>query len=456
MGELLSTVFPQPVWVRGEIAEVSGTNTRGHSYFRLCEPSPDGMGQPLAVIDCALFAGSRPDIVRSFAREGQVFQLKEGMTVRVRGTVTIWDRGGRYQLIVDDIDPSWSMGDQAMKLRRLVDRLRGEGVLQANGQLDMSPAPLRIGLVTSRESAASQDFLQGLKDSGYPFRVYAAWASMQGENTAGSVIGAFNRLLTVPDLDAVVLTRGGGSATDLAWFNDEHIAGVISQVPWPVISGIGHETDSTLPDFVSHTSVKTPTQCAEFLVNRVADFLANIDSLAVVLHRSASRRLAGIREGLSSLASVISRTGVMAFRMERHRLGALQDLLERSVKGAVKGAVSDLSDISAAFRRVLETGTVRRYARELHGLRRNLSVSARQRLALALSRLEGLRAAVSGNDPIRLYGRGWATVRNSDGELLRSIEDTSLKEMIEVTLRDGRLHARTERIVPEGSELEHD
>ncbi len=456
VGELLSMVFPQPVWVRGEIAEVSRTNTRGHSYFRLCEPSPDGMGQPLAVIDCALFAGSRPDIVRSFARESQVFHLKEGMTVRVRGMVTIWDRGGRYQLIVDDIDPSWSMGDQAMKLRRLVDRLRGEGVLQTNGQLEMPPVPLRIGLVTSRESAASQDFLQGLMDSGYPFRVFAAWASMQGENTAESVIGAFNSLLSVPDLDAVVLTRGGGSATDLAWFNDEHIAGVISQVPWPVISGIGHETDSTLPDFVSHTSVKTPTQCAEFLVNRVADFLGNIDSLAVVLHRSVSRRLARAREVLSSLAGVISRTGAMAFRMERHRLGTLQRLLERAARGAVKGTASELSDITAAFRRMLETCTFRRSMKELDRLRNTLAVSARQRLALALSRLESLQTSVSGNDPERLYGRGWATVRNADGELLRSIEDTTLKEIIKVTLRDGRLHARTERIIPEGSEREHD
>jgi exodeoxyribonuclease VII large subunit len=456
VGELLSTVFPNPVWVRGEIADVSSTNTRGHTYFRLCEPSPGGMGQPLAVIDCALFAGSRPDIVRAFAREGQVFQLSEGMTFRVRGAVTVWDRGGRYQLIVDDIDPSWSMGDQAMKLRRLVDRLREEGVLQANGQLEMPSAPLRIGLVTSRDSAASHDFLQGLRDSGYPFSIFASWASMQGEDTSGSVIAAFNRLLSIRDLDAVVLTRGGGSATDLAWFNDEHIAGVISQVPWPVICGIGHETDTTLPDFASHTSVKTPTQCAEFLVNRVADFLQNLDALAAVLHRSASRRLFRVRERLSSLAGMISRTGTMAFRMERHELRNLQGFLVRIARGTLAGASSELAGISARLRRTLETGAAERAAEELDRLRKGLHASLRQKLALAEARLDGLDAAVEGNDPARLYRRGWATVRRADGELLRSIEDTALEEMIAVTLRDGLIQARTERIVPEGSEHEHD
>ena len=115
VSELLTTAFPQPVWVRGEIAEVSRTNARGHTYFRLVEPSPDGMGQPLAVIDCALFSGSRLPVVREFARIGQVFQLNEGMSIRIQGRVTLWDKGGRYQLIVENVDPAWTMGNQALK-----------------------------------------------------------------------------------------------------------------------------------------------------------------------------------------------------------------------------------------------------------------------------------------------------------------------------------------------------
>lgn len=436
------------------MAEVSRANARGHTYFRLCEPSPGGMGQPLAVIDCALFAGNRPDVVRSFAREGQVFQLMEGMTLRVQGRVSLWDRGGRYQLIVEAVDPSWSMGDQARKLRRLVDKLRREGVLEANSELSMPLAPLRVGLITSRDSAAAQDFLQSLIESRYPFRVYAAWASMQGENTAGSVIEAFNRLLGVGELDAVVLTRGGGSSTDLAWFNDERIAGVISQVPWPVVSGIGHETDTTLPDFAAHTSVKTPTRCAEFLINRLADFAANVDALASILHRSATRRTAAAREKLASLAAVLSRSGKVAFRLERRQLETYGDLLARGARSSITRTRSTLEGLETALFRLPETGRIGKLERELDGLQRSLVTSAGHRLSLASARLESLEASVRGNDPGRLYRRGWATVRNSSGELVRSIEDTSLKELLLITLRDGAIHARTEKVVPEGSDDE--
>lgn len=412
------------------------------------------MGQPLAVIDCALFAGNRPDVVRAFAREGQVFQIQEGMTLRVLGRVSLWDRGGRYQLIVEAVDPSWSMGDQARKLRRLVDKLRKEGVLEANAELRMPLAPLRVGVITSRDSAAAHDFLQSLIESRYPFRVYAAWASMQGENTAGSVIEAFNRLLGIGELDVVVLTRGGGSSTDLAWFNDERIAGVISQVPWPVISGIGHETDTTLPDFAAHTSVKTPTRCAELLINRLADFAGNVDALALILHRSATGKTSAAREKLASLASVLSHSGRVAFRLEKNQLVTYGSLLARGARSSLSKTRSILEGLEKVLIRLPETGRIRKLERELDTLQRSLLSSAGHRLSLASARLESLEAAVLGNDPGRLYRRGWATVRNSSGELVRSIEDTSLMEILRITLRDGGIQARTEKVVPEGSDNE--
>jgi exodeoxyribonuclease VII large subunit len=406
------------------------------------------MGQPLAVIDCALFAGSRPSIVRAFAREGQVFQLTEGMTIRIQGRITLWDKGGRYQLIVNDIDPSWTMGNQAKRLRRLVDKLRQEGILQANGELAMPIAPLNVGLITAHGSAAEQDFIQGLKDSRYPFSVHTAYAPMQGNGTTQGVIDSFNRLLTVPDIDAVVLTRGGGSSTDLAWFNDEHIAGVISQVPWPVISAIGHETDTTLPDFVSHTSVKTPTHAADFLVNRMADLLGNIDSLAVVLHRAASRSAAAARERFSTVAAVLSRSGRLIFSVQNQEMNTLQNWLVKSTGISISAASGRLERRGNSFEKVLKTGNIRRLGKELNSLEWELASSVLRKLEISLMRIENLEAVVKGNNPERLYRKGWATVRGKNGKLLRSIKDTAIKEKIEVTLRDGSLMAKTEKIIP--------
>ena len=448
VSELLSTAFPQPVWVRGEIAEVSDSNARGHTYFRLVEPSPDGMGQPLAVIDCALFAGSRPLIVRSFARAGEVFQLTEGMTLRIGGRITLWDKGGRYQLIVEQIDPTWTMGDQANRLRKLVDKLRKDGILEMNAELHMPLAPLNIGLITAQGSAAEQDFLQGLKESKYPFRIFAAYAPMQGDGTTRGVIESFNRLLPVPDLHAVVLTRGGGSATDLAWFNDEHIAGVISQVPWPVISAIGHETDTTLPDYASHTSVRTPTHAANFLVNRIADLAGNIDSLAVMLHRTASRGVARARERLSSTAAVLLRSGRLIFRTQKQEINTLENWLVRGAQSTISSASRRLERCDSSLTSALKTGTLKRLEKELNSLERTLASSVFRRLEMCSMHLQNLEAAVTGNSPQRLYRKGWATVRGSNGELLRSISDTSVKEEVEVTLRDGSLSARIERIAP--------
>ena len=448
VSELLSTAFPQPVWVRGEIAEVSDSNARGHTYFRLIEPSPDGMGQPLAVIDCALFAGSRPLVVRQFARAGEVFQLTEGMTLRIGGRITLWDKGGRYQLIVEQIDPSWTMGDQAHRLRRLVDKLRKDGILEINSELRMPLAPLNIGLITAQGSAAEQDFVQGLKESQYPFSVFAAYAPMQGDGTTRGVIDAFNRLLAVPDIEVVVLSRGGGSSTDLAWFNDEHIAGVISQVPWPVISAIGHETDTTLPDYASHTSVRTPTRAANYLVNRIADLMLNIDSLAVMLHRAASRGAARARERLSSTAAVLLRSGMMIFRTQRQEISALENWLVRGARSSITATSSGLERCGNSLASALKTGTLRRHEKELNSLERTLTLSVSRRLEMCSMRLANLEAAVTGNSPQRLYRKGWATVRGRNGELLRSISDTTIKEKIEVTLRDGSLSARIERITP--------
>lgn len=455
VSEFLDMAFPAPVWVRGELIKTPKTNTRGHTYFQLVEPSPDGMNQPLAVIDCALFAGNRTVVVREFAREGKIFELMEGMSLRVYGRISIWDKGGKYQFIVQRIDPSWTTGNQAQILRKLVDKLAKEGVLGANGELMMPVAPLNVGLITARDSAASHDFLQGLRESSFPFKVYTAWSPMQGVETVKGVLNAFNRLLAIPSIDVVVLTRGGGSATDLAWFNDEHIARIISQVPWPVISGIGHETDSTLPDFAAHTRVKTPTYAADILVNRVADLQRDIESLAVVLHGSASRGIAVAREKLATRAGILSRSAGMIFRTQMHDLQTLENWFQKHVNNALFSATEILSGSGISLKKALDTGMPRRRRTELLSLSKKLSLTASMKLATCSMQLDSLYATINGNDPERLYRRGWATVRNTKGKLIRTIRNIEIHDKIQVSLSDGSILAETKKIVPGRTENDY-
>lgn len=448
VGELLDIAFPGPVWLKGELASTPRANPRGHTYFQLVDPSPDGLSQPLSVIDCVLFAGERTTVVREFARNGQVFTLDAGMSLRISGRVSLWDKGGRYQFIVQRIDPVWTLGSQALRLRNLVEKMSDEGILRANEELHIPKAPLNVGLITARDSAASHDFLQGLRDSGFPFRVYAAWSAMQGENTAEEVLRAFNRLLEVPDIDVVVLTRGGGSPTDLAWFNNEHIGRIISQVPWPVISGIGHETDNTLPDFTAHTRAKTPTHAANILVNRMAELIGDIESLTVILQRSATRGISSAMNRLTMLAAGLSRFADMKLRNRFRDILTLETWLRKNTGNTMDSLRENLERHRQSLEKALLSGSLERKKRELNALTNLLSFTATGRIEKCSMILDGLEAVVVASDPQRLYRRGWATVRGKDGTLLLSVNKVEVNDEIQVSLRDGSIVAEARRIIP--------
>lgn len=417
-------------------------------YFQLVEPSPDPSGQPEAVIDCALFAGSRTPIVREFARRGLLFELSEGSEVRLEGKVTLWDRGGRYQFIVNRVDPDWAAGEQVAALRTLVDLFSKEDILGANGELDMPVAPLRVGLITSRGSAACEDFLHGLRESGFPFRVFAAWAPMQGVETSRGVLESFRSLLNVPDLDVVVLTRGGGSSSDLGWFNDEHIGRMISQLPWPVISGIGHETDTTLPDFVAHTRAKTPTHAADILVNTVAALLDDLSGLGFLLQRSTATVVRKESNRLATIGGTLRRAAATSCKSRNRDLDTTLAWLGRHTRSRMAAALASLGRLQDLLVRngALDRTTIR--GRKLDELRKRLENAVGSRLRTSSLLLESMGAKLSARDPGRLYRSGWATVRNSEGAWVKSINDTGTNQRITVRLADGSIAAVTEDIIP--------
>ena len=448
VSSLLETAFPYPVWVRGEIAGNPRPGRRGHAYFQLVEPSEDG-GFPRASVDCALFAGSRASIVRQFARIGEPFDLKEGMSIRVLGRVNLWPKAGRYQLVISAIDAAWSQGTQALRLKRLAEKLRREGVLGLNGRLSLPRLPLRVGLVTSKDSAASRDFLQTLAESRYPFQVFAAWAWMQGERTGSSVSSSLRRLASIDDLDAVVLTRGGGSTTDLGWLNDEEIARAIAHSPHPVVSGIGHEIDTTLPDLTASVRAKTPTQAAAILVDSVAGFEADLDSLGRMLERSALPALRSeasrLRSAASSLARAVHlRCGGASAAVDRQLAALIRDT-KRLAQGSyrlVDRRLERLGDANLSKR-------LRNRRSQLEEVRKALGNGVRALLASHGLRLEKLAGLAESRDPERALALGWAIARHADGRLVESVGELSPGDVIDVRLRDGSLSARTEDIRPD-------
>lgn len=396
--KVLQIGFPEPIWIRGVITGLRRVSSRGHTYFKLADPSELG-GQSQAVVDCALFAGDRSRISLETGRQSKIFDLQNHEEVRILVSVNFWDRSGGFQLVMKGYDPDFSGDSAAIHLQRLVSLLNKEGVLAENRTLCLPEVPLNIGLITSKGSAAEKDFVKTLEESSYPFKVFAAYASMQGSSTSDSVCDAFNRLITNPacnSLDIVVITRGGGSVTDLAWFNDERIARTIAQLPWPVISGIGHEIDTTLPDYAAHTRAKTPTHAAILIVNQLAQFDDYISTATQSLFSSVSPKI----------------------QIENLRINNLASNLTQH-----------LSSLPVRKEEVI------------HKLASKLNIAVKTGLYKINLQIADIEKQIEIRDPNKMLKLGWAVVRDAHGIPIRNVSSVNEGETIKISMDKGSLTA---------------
>ena len=391
----LTAGLPETVWVRGEVSRYS-ESAAGHAYFDLVEKEP-GARSPKAVLSVALFKGARSGVDRDLAAAG--LRLEAGVELRIRGRVDFYAPSGRLQVIMNGVDPVFTVGQMAADRTRLLETLTHEGVLRANARWEMPLVPLRVGLVTSADSAAYHDFVHELEASGYAFTVTLVDTRVQGPTAAHEVAVALRRLAAV-DLDVVVVARGGGARTDLLAFDTEEVARTIVGLPVPVVTGIGHEIDRSVADEVAHTAAKTPTAAAGVLIDRVAEFDAVLADLSVrVVHRAdtacgyATRHLAG---------------------------------LARRVAHAAPRVVRAASRRLAGHERVVVV-TGRRATRD-----------AARALAAAEARLRAL-------DPRRVLERGYSVTRAADGRVVRSVAGLTEGTDLVTELVDGTVTSRITR-----------
>lgn len=442
---LLQASHPDPFWLRGSISGNPKSNQKGHIYFQLVERIP-GVSSVAASIDCALFAGARTAIIRDFARAGLVLQLSEGMEIRALGRIDIWPPSGRVQFIVERIDPASLGGAGERTLRMLIDRMASEGLKDLNSRLAMPLLPLRVGLVTAPGSAAMEDFVTTLRESGYPFEVFLCASPMQGEAAASGVANALARLAEVPDISVVVITRGGGSAADLSCFNDERIGRAIASCPVPVISGIGHEVDSTLPDFVCHTRAKTPTHAASLLVDIAANASAAIEAHAAALAACVEPRIRLAIEKIEGGARQLAGLAGFAFRSSGREIGKLEASLAASTCTMLSRARSVISDAAGRLAEMEDPGRLRARRSSVEALSAALRPMAEGSLGRFRMRLGLLEGNVAARSPQRMMALGWALLRDSRGVLLRGRSGVSVGDPLTVLVSDGSLGVRVESV----------
>jgi exodeoxyribonuclease VII large subunit len=435
LGNVVHRAFPEEIWVRGEIHDISRPPS-GHVYFQLVEGRGTATAASLPVI---LSARSKGRINESLKRAGGGVRMVDGTEVRIRGRMDWFAPRGQLQLRMTVIDPAYTLGQMAAARDELLARLKEEGLLDRNSTLVVPLVPLRIGLITSEGSAAAADFVHELRASGFAFQITVADVRVQGLEAATSVVAALAAFAEDPP-DVVAIVRGGGARTDLAAFDGELIARAIAQMPVPVFTGIGHEVDRSIADEVAHTSLKTPTACAQALVLAVRSTTDRFDQIWQRIASVADRVVAAHDDHLRHNARHAGRSVDHALRASAAQLERAGQRVHRS-----SGAVLEASVARVERGAGRATGAARHHlvsadaAASAAGYR--LAARAPRGAAVATRRLDALEAQLRAHDPARTLARGWSITRGPGGAVVRDPAAVSPGEQLITTVAGGEVRS---------------
>lgn len=371
----------QDLWLEGEISNWSRSRA-GHCYLTLKDAG----------------AAVRAVIWRTIA-DGLSFSPQDGQAVLAHGRVSVYEPQGQYQLYIDLLQPL-GRGALYAQFEAVKARLGAEGLFDQTRKRPLPPFPRVIGLVTSPTGAAMRDIVNVLSRRWPLVQVVLSPTLVQGDSAPPQIVAALQSLYARPEVDLIILARGGGSIEDLWAFNDERVAREICLAPVPVISGVGHEVDLTIADLVADVRAPTPSAAAEVAVPDQAEIGGQLAATAAALEECVQRRMSGFRVETDTVcASLVRLSPQVRITRDRQRGDELQQRMERA---------------------------------------------CRHRLALLRERLFGVVHRLSGLDPRGTMERGYAIVRRQDGTVVRSVVQVSPGTRIEVTVADGAFDAEVE------------
>ena len=300
--EGVECLFPSRIWVRAEVSAIKARNG-GHCYLELSQSNSQG----LVAKANAIIWSSRYRFIAPYFQSVTGSPISEGMVILVEVQVNYSQLYG-FSLIINDIDPEYSLGLKELERQRTVERLGKEGLLELQKGLQLPLLPYRFAVISAEDAAGYRDFIRHLDENPYGFKVDVQLypALMQGSECPDSIIAAMDAVLeSGADYDAVLILRGGGARLDLACFDDYGLASVIAQYPLPVLTAIGHDQDFHVCDMVAHEYVKTPTALADFILGIYEDEDGRLSSLASRLRLAVSARMSAEETMLQMLHSRI-------------------------------------------------------------------------------------------------------------------------------------------------------
>lgn len=380
------------LFVKGELSNVTAHYASGHLYFTLKDEN--------SAVKCVMFRGSASVLK---------FRPQDGMSVICQARADLWERDGRFQLYVNDIQPD-GIGALALGFQQTKEKLEAEGLFRPELKRPIPQLPKRVAVVTSDTGAAVQDIIQILGRRNPLVEILLCPVLVQGKDGVASMLSMLERLYRRKDMDIIIIGRGGGSAEDLACFNDEEFARMVRRSPVPVISAVGHETDYTICDFVADLRAPTPSAAAELVA-------ADIVSLRVMTDNLSTRLIEAYREIVAQK------------RTEFEQLSARHDLLSRDTLSGFANRVKEITN--------------------------RLLPAYRDRLSAAQTALGLLAGKLDALSPLSTLARGYAAVYKA-GMLVCSTAQIAAGEKISVRLRDGKLNAVVEEAEATKGEINHD
>ncbi|MBE6215355.1 MAG: exodeoxyribonuclease VII large subunit [Bacteroidales bacterium] len=365
----VESLFPDRIWVKAEVSAMKARNG-GHCYMELSQSE----GGSLQAKANAIIWASKYRFVAPYFESVTGSPLQEGMTILVQVQVNYSELYG-FSLIINDIDPEFSVGVKELERQRTIERLRKEGLMGLQKELELPLLPRRLAVVSAEDAAGYRDFVRHLHENPYGFKVETVLfpALMQGADSPSSIISAMDRALDEGEhWDALLILRGGGAKLDLACFDDYSLAAVVAQYPVPVLTAVGHDQDFHVCDMVAHEFLKTPTALADYILDMYECEDERLSSFETRIRIALSNRL--------------------------YREESLLDSLASRVKGG--------------------------FAMKIAAMESHLNV---------------LQARIEASDPRRILERGYALAVNADGLVLKGVKGVNVGDSVSVMFADGRL-----------------
>ncbi len=346
------------VWVAAETSDLRTSG--GHCYMELIQKNDSGT--PVARCRAVIWASTYARLSAKFS-EATETKLRSDIKIMVLVSANFHPVFG-LSLIINDINPEYTLGDLARKRREIIARLQEEGVFDLNRELPLAQVPSRVAIVSARGAAGYGDFVRQLHNNPWRLRFSTTLfeATLQGERTAPSIIAALDKIMPqIDNYDCVVIIRGGGAVADLASFDNYELAFNVAQFPLPVIVGIGHDRDETVLDYVAHTRVKTPTAAAELLVGIVADAYQKALYAGNAILTAARTAIAGQRQQLAYYQGLLPSLTTAVVERNRRAVDSLAvERLCSSARNITERAALRLNALAELLEAISPQATLRR------------------------------------------------------------------------------------------------